>query len=151
MVPAWRALAERWRATTTLSPKAREAYYSKIRQIGRWATATYGEAADPACWTREMAAAACVAMILNKRCGEWAPAATRGRLVDPGRPLLPRTQLHFFNAASCFFRDCQEWEWIPRRLDAARAFAQPRSLRARIGPQPRVLSDDVWAKLLWAA
>jgi hypothetical protein len=38
----------------------------------------------------------------------------------------------------------------PRRLDAARAFAQPRSLRARIGPQPRVLTDDVGAKLLWA-
>jgi hypothetical protein len=149
MVAAWRALAERWRTTTTLSRKAREAYYSQIVQVGRWATATYGDAADPACWTRDMAAA-CVAMILNKRCGEWTPAATVGRMVHLGRPLQPRTQLHFLNAICCFFRDCQEWEWIPRRLDAARAFAQPRSLRARVGPHPRILSDDVWAKLLWA-
>lgn len=149
IMAAWRTLAERWRATTTLAPKTREAYYSQVLQVGRWATATYGEAADPARWTREIAAA-CVAMILNKRCGEWTPAATLGRLVDPGRQLLPRTQLHFLNAICCFFRDCQEWEWIPRRLDAARAFAQPRSLRGRVGPQPRVLSDDVWAKLLWA-
>jgi integrase len=149
IVLAWRTMAQRWRTTTTLAPKTREAYYSQIVQVGRWATATYGEAADPAGWTREMAAA-CVAMILNKRCGDWTPAATLGRLVDVGRPVQPRTQLHFLNAMCCFFRDCQEWEWIPRRLDATRAFAQPRSVRARVGPHPRVLSDDVWAKLLWA-
>jgi hypothetical protein len=128
ILPAWRLLADRWRATSTLSRKARDAYYSQLLQAGRWATATYGDTADPACWTRDMAAT-CVAMILHKRRGEWTPAATRARLVDPGRPLLPRTQLHFLNAMCCFFRDCQEWEWIPRRLDAARAFGQPRSLR----------------------
>jgi integrase len=149
ILPVWRALADRWRATTTLAPKTREIYHSQVLQVGRWATATYGDGADPACWTREMAAA-CVAMILQKRCGDWTPAATRSRLVDPGRPLQPRSQLHFLNAICAFFRDCQEWEWMPRRLDAARAFAQPRSIRALIGPQPRVLSDDVWAKLLWA-
>jgi hypothetical protein len=51
--PAWRTMANRWRATTTLSPKAREAYYSQIVQVGRWATAKYGATADPACWTRD--------------------------------------------------------------------------------------------------
>ena len=29
-------------------------------------------------------------------------------------------------------------------------FAAPRSLRALIGPKPRIIDDDVWAKLLWA-
>lgn len=149
ILPAWRGLADRWRATATLTRKTRDTYHSQLLQVGRWATATYGEAADPARWTREMAAA-CVSMILHKRRGEWTPAATRGRLVAPGAPLHPRTQLHFLTVMCGFFRDVQEWEWIPRRLDAARAFAQPRSLRALVGPQPRVLSDDVWAKLLWA-
>ena len=32
----------------------------------------------------------------------------------------------------------------------ARALATPRSVRALIGPDPRVIADDVWAKLLWA-
>ena len=52
--------------------------------------------------------------------------------------------------ARAFFRDLQEWEWIPRRFDPARALSTPRSLRALIGPDPRVIADDIWAKLLWA-
>ena len=53
-------------------------------------------------------------------------------------------------ATRTFFRDCQEWEWIPRRFDPARALAPPRSIAALIGTDPRVIADDVWAKLLWA-
>ena len=30
------------------------------------------------------------------------------------------------------------------------ALATPRSVKALIGPAPRVIADDVWAKLLWA-
>jgi len=149
IAPKWRTCVERWHATSTLSPKARSAYSSQLLMIGRWATATYGPEAAPERWSREMAAA-CVAMILRKRRGEWTPLATQQRLVDSGRPLAPSTQLHFLNAMSCFFADCQEWEWIPRRFHPARAFSQPRSLRGLINRQPRVISDDTWAKLLWA-
>ena len=53
-------------------------------------------------------------------------------------------------ATRTFFRDCQEWEWIPRRFDPNRALAVPRSIAALIGTNPRVIADDVWAKLLWA-
>jgi integrase len=53
-------------------------------------------------------------------------------------------------AARTFFRDCQEWEWIPRRFDPARALGVPRSISALIGTDPRVIADDVWAKLLHA-
>jgi hypothetical protein len=49
-----------------------------------------------------------------------------------------------------FFRDCQEWDWIPRRFAPGRSLAVPRSVQALIGPNPRVLAADVWAKLLWA-
>ena len=45
---------------------------------------------------------------------------------------------------------CQEWEWIPRRFDPAQALGTPRSIRALLGPDPRVIADDIWAKLLWA-
>jgi hypothetical protein len=43
-----------------------------------------------------------------------------------------------------------EFGSIPRRFDPTRALATPRSVKALIGPAPRVLADDVWAKLLWA-
>ena len=49
-----------------------------------------------------------------------------------------------------FFYDLQEWEWIERRFDPRRAFAMPRSIAALIGPDPRVIADEVWAKLMWA-
>ena len=34
--------------------------------------------------------------------------------------------------------------------DGSATRAAPRSLRALIGPKPKVIADDVWAKLLWA-
>jgi hypothetical protein len=49
-----------------------------------------------------------------------------------------------------FFRDIQEWGWIPRRFDPGLCFAIPRTVKALIGPNPRVIADDIWAKLLWA-
>jgi len=63
---------------------------------------------------------------------------------------MPRTKAGLLAGARQFFRDCQEWGWIPRRFDPARALATPRSISALIGPDPRVIADDVRAKLLWA-
>jgi len=36
------------------------------------------------------------------------------------------------------------------RFDPNRALAVPRSVAALIGTNPRVIADEVWAKLLWA-
>jgi len=67
-----------------------------------------------------------------------------------GKPVAPRTKAHMLMATRTFFRDCQEWEWFPRRFDPTRALALPRSVSALIGTDPRVIADDVWAKLLHA-
>ncbi len=67
-----------------------------------------------------------------------------------GKPLLPITKSGFLSGVRRFFRDCQEWEWIPRKFSPERALATPRSVTALIKPNPRVIADDVWAKLLWA-
>src|SRR5713101_5277579 len=48
------------------------------------------------------------------------------------------------------FHDAQEWGWIPRNFNPGRVFATPRSIKALIGPSPRTIADDLWAKLLWA-
>jgi hypothetical protein len=39
---------------------------------------------------------------------------------------------------------------ITRRFDPIRTFATPNSLRALVGIQPRIIADDIWAKLVWA-
>ena len=74
------------------------------------------------------------------------------RSPQPARrgPIAPRTKAHILTASRAFFRDCQEWEWIGRRFDPTRALAVPRSVAALIGTDPRIIADDVWAKLIWA-
>ena len=67
-----------------------------------------------------------------------------------GGPLSPRSKAHLIWSLRTFFRDLQEWEWIERRFDPRRAFALPRSIKTLISRDPRVISDDVWAKLMWA-
>ena len=67
-----------------------------------------------------------------------------------GGPLSPRSKAHLIWSLRTFFRDLQEWEWIERRFDPRRAFALPRSIKTLIGPDPRVISDEIWAKLMWA-
>ena len=81
--------------------------------------------------------------------GDW--TQRRDALGDRvGEPISPRTKAHNLVATRTFFRDCQEWEWIGRRFDPNRALALPRSVAALIGTNPRVIADEVWAKLLWA-
>ncbi|MET8421983.1 tyrosine-type recombinase/integrase [Streptomyces sp. NPDC005134] len=67
-----------------------------------------------------------------------------------GQPLGASTKDGYIGTIRTFFRDCQEWEWLPLRFDPQRALSTPRSIRDVIGPDSRVISDDIWAKLLWA-
>ncbi|MEU1286644.1 tyrosine-type recombinase/integrase [Kitasatospora sp. NPDC005856] len=67
-----------------------------------------------------------------------------------GKPLAAPSKAGQITALRTFFRDCQEWEWLPRRFDPQRALAIPRSITALLGPDPRMIADEVWAKLLWA-
>jgi integrase len=75
---------------------------------------------------------------------------TTGLSKRDGAPVSPQMKAGFLTSSRTFFRDCQEWEWIPRRFDPACALTTPASIRALIGPNPRVIADDIWAKLLWA-
>ena len=89
------------------------------------------------------------AAIDRMRVGDFAQRreTVRDRL---GQPLSARSKDGYLGAARQFFRDCQEWGWMPRRFDPARALATPRAVKALIGPAPRIIADDLWAKLLWA-
>jgi hypothetical protein len=48
------------------------------------------------------------------------------------------------------FRDLHEWDLIPRKFGPVLGMVTPKSLIALIGPNPRAIADDIWAKLVWA-
>jgi len=146
--PTWAAWVERWAATTTVAhPTCRHTRVSLLN-AGRWLAAAHPAVREPAAWTRALCAAY-VAAVDRMHVGEYSDrhAGHEARL---GQPLQARSKAAYLGAMRLFFRDCQEWGWIPRRFDPARALATPRAIKALIGPRPRVIADPIWAKLLWA-
>ena len=101
-------------------------------------------------WDRQLVAG-WIATVDGMRVGELSKSLNANYMrARHGGPLSPRSKAHLIWSLRTFFRDLQEWEWIERRFDPRRAFALPRSIKALIGPDPRVISDEVWAKLMWA-
>ena len=144
----WVEWVDRWQATTTLQEHSRGRCYLILLKAGRWVTSCHPDCTDPKNWTREIAAE-WVAIVCRMQIGDWTQSANDAVRKD-ARPLSAKARAHHLSAVSSFFRDCQEWEWMSRRFDPRRSFAAPGSIRALIGPKPRVIADDVWAKLLWA-
>lgn len=144
----WQEWVERWERTSTLTPATRRHVRLCVLKAGRWLATEHPTAVEPAEWTRELCAAY-VAAVDRLLIGDYAQRREpiRDRL---GTPLSPRSKEAYLGAVRQFFRDAQEWGWIPRRFDPSRALATPRSVKALIGPTPRVIADDIWAKLLWA-
>ena len=144
----WEQWADRWYSTSTLTPGVRGSVRASLLKAGRWLEAEHPEAADPAAWTRQTCAA-WVAAVDRMRVGDYAQrtVSLAGRAGKPLQAAAKSAQLY---AVRTFFRDCQEWEWLPRRFDPQRALGTPRSVAALLGPDPRVIADEVWAKLLWA-
>jgi integrase len=81
--------------------------------------------------------------------GDYVGPRANGR-IHKRHPLSPRTKDTYLSALRVFFADCQEWDWIPRTFDPWRVLATPRSVKALIGPAPRIIAADTWARLLWA-
>jgi integrase len=144
----WARLARYWHDTSTLTPNCRLRHYYRILTVGRWLQAAHPQITSPAEWTRSTAAEA-VAMCLQQKSGEWAhrPVA---EVRNSGRLMAAHTRIHSLSTLRRFFSDLQHWEAIPRRFDPYNAFRAPRSLQSLVDRNPRILSDDVWAKLIWA-
>ncbi|GGS63909.1 hypothetical protein GCM10010156_23720 [Planobispora rosea] len=131
-----------------VDPGHRKGTCAILIKIGRWVAAEQPEAADPTAWTRQTCAAL-IAALDRMNVGDCAER-TVGLKNRLGKPLEALSKAGQLAAVRTFFRDCQEWEWLPRRFDPQRALATPRSIPALLGPDPRVIADDIWAKLLWA-
>ena len=146
--PAWGVSVERWEATSTLTPRSRGHTRDAILKAGRWLQDVHPHVTRADQWTRELAAHY-VATVSRMKVGDYVSRTTAIAGVL-GKPVSARTQDRYLGAMRRFFADIQEWEWTPRRFDPARAFATPRSIKMLIGPTPRTIADDLWAKLLWA-
>ena len=131
----WARWADRWYATSTLTPGSAAASAPRCSRPGAGWQAEHPEAADPAAWTRQTCAA-WIAALDRMNVGDYVQR-TAG-LARPHRQAAasraPRQPSS--SAVRTFFRDCQEWEWLPRRFDPQRALATPRSVSGPARPGP---------------
>jgi integrase len=146
--PEWAAMAERWESTSCLAAPSRRHTRDAILKAGRWLQATHPEITTPEQWTREVAAEY-VAAVTRMKIGDHV-SRTAGLARSLGKAVSARTKDAYLGALRRFFADAQEWQWLSPRFNPFRVFATPRSIKALIGPAPRTIADDLWAKLLWA-
>jgi hypothetical protein len=146
--PVWEQWVDRWHMTSTLTPRVRGQVRSNLLKVGRWLAAEHPEAPDPSDWTRQTCAA-WVAALGRMKVGDYVQR-TVGLKDSIGKPLEAPSKEDQLAALRRFFTDCQEWEWLPRRFDPLHTLATPPSIAALLGQNPRVIADEIWAKLLWA-
>ncbi|MFC0438026.1 hypothetical protein [Kutzneria buriramensis] len=128
----WAEWVERWYATSTLTPKVRSIFRGTMAKAGRWLADQHPEITEPGQWTRQTCAA-WVAAVDRMNVGDYIQR-TFGLSKRAGQPITPRTKAGILTATRVFFRDCQEWEWIPRRFDPARALATHAAFRRSSDP-----------------
>jgi len=149
IAPAWVAWVQRWFATSTRSEKTRLNMRRDLLRVGRWLAAHHPAITIPGEWTRELAAEF-VAAVTQMRTGDFSCAPDNLFALGRGKPFSARRVHSLLGVMRRSFVDAQEWGWIERRFNPMRVFATPRALWRMLGPNPRVIDDDVWAKLLWA-
>ena len=144
--PEWLSWCQRWRKTSTLRPRTKQSQYYRLLVVGRWLKTAHPEISRPDQWTRPLAAEY-LAFVTTLRAG---------RLVDDPRGvrsdklLTASSRYSHLMALRCIFKDLLLWDWIPYRFDPKPIFRLPRSVANTRSPSPRIIAEDVWAKLLWA-
>ncbi len=144
----WTAWVERWFTTSPRPLPSRLDMRRDLLRVGRWLAVNHPEVTTPAQVTRELAAE-CVAAAANMRIGELScdlPIPLKAR----GQPWSATRKHNFLGVLRRCFSDAQEWGWIERRFNPQRVFATPRSIRWQFRVAPRIIADDIWAKLLWS-
>ncbi|MEU5992812.1 tyrosine-type recombinase/integrase [Spirillospora sp. NPDC047418] len=145
--PQWLEWVQRWRKLNTREPSTERTWVSVLLIAGRWAAEKHPNAISPDQWTRDMAAEY-VADTLQAAIGQW---AGHDRNTDRlGEPIGVSGMANRIDALRGFFCDLIEWEWIQPRFDPRRVISLPRSRRAQLGPNPRIIDDAAWAKLMAA-
>jgi hypothetical protein len=145
----WQTWCLRWLHHSTRQ-RSRCTYYSLLK-AGRWLQVHHPEITSPAHWTTALAAEY-VAAVDAMRVGEWIDGVAGWTSAERrGLPLRPKAKAQHLVAMRTFLLDCQEWTWIPVRLNPTRCLRLPPSIKHQMGPDPRVIDLALWAKIVWAA
>ncbi|MEV5047950.1 tyrosine-type recombinase/integrase [Streptomyces griseoincarnatus] len=145
--PEWAEWALRWRKFSTHEPGTIRSMFSVILIGGRWAAEKHPDVISPDQWTRDIAAEY-IADTMQATVGQWAGHnRNRSRF---GQPISAGGRAARIDSIRGFFCDLIEWEWIKPRFDPRRVMSMPLSLRAQMGPNPRIIDDASWAKLMAA-
>jgi hypothetical protein len=145
----WLAYAERWRELTPKRPTARGMAFSCILAAGRWLAHAHPDVPSPGQWTRTLAAEY-VAAVDRATVGGWSANPRKVTSGTLGKPFKPRSKAGYLAALRGFFCDLQEWGVIETRFDPRRAFSIPKPIQQLVGPDPRIIDETFWAKLLQA-
>ncbi len=143
----WLDWAQRWRTLATQEPATVRVMFSIILVAGRWAAEKHPDRISPDLWTRDMAAEY-VADTMTAVVGQWAGHNTNK--TNFGKKLGASGMANRLDSLRGFFCDLIEWEWITPRFDPRRVLSSPVSVRAALGPNPRIIDDAAWAKLMAA-
>ena len=121
-----------------------------MAKVGRWLAAEHPEITEPGQWTRQTCAA-WVAAVDRMTVGDYVAAPRRPRAAASATPIAPRTKAHILTASRDLLPRLPGMGVDPAAASTPPArWPLPRSVAALIGTDPRVIADDVWAKLLWA-
>ncbi|MEV5872490.1 transposase [Streptomyces tendae] len=145
--PEWLEMVLRWRKLSTNESSTVRTKFPLLLVAGRWAAERHPEATSPQAWTRDIAAEY-IADTVNAVRGQWA-GHNRNR-TGWGEPLSASGKAGRVDSIRSFFCDLIEWEWITPRFDPRRVLALPLSVRAGRDPDPRIIDDAAWAKLMAA-
>jgi integrase len=145
--PSWLAWAQRWRDLSTHEPGTIRGMFSVILIAGRWAAEKHPEVLEPQLWTRDIAAEY-VADTLHAVHGQW--AGHNRNTSKHGQPLSAAGKVQRIDSLRGFFCDLIDWEWITPKFEPRKVLAGPLSVRAQIGPNPRIIDEVSWAKLMAA-
>jgi integrase len=148
--PEWVRWCLDWYGLSPRHPYWKEKIVGQLLKVGRWLRHDHPEVVSPRQWTYELAAEFVAASDGLKVGDLWSGEMLRRFRGEIGKPLMPSTKAGHLAAVRSFFCDLQEYGKIPVRFNPTRAFATPRHIKRLIAPDPRVVDDAVWAKILWA-
>ncbi len=149
IAPAWVEWVDRWFQTSPRPYKTRRDMRLDLLRAGRWLAAHHPEINTPADFTRELAAEL-VAAVNQMHIGDFSCENLNAPLKNPGNPWSATRKHGFLGVLRRVFSEALDWGWMERRFNPERVFATPRSIKHQLRVAPRPLSDDMWAKLLWA-
>jgi integrase len=142
----WFSWCKRWFETSTLRLSTRRSHFYRLLVAGRWLHAKHPSVRRPDQWSRQLAAEY-IATISQMKAGQFIDDPRQSFI---NRPLSASSKVSHIQALRGFFSDLMTWEWMTPRFDPRRTFQCPRAISALRAPKPRIIAEDIWAKLLWA-